>query len=539
MINLVFRSALVLALLFGLLFAVGMAVIVYFGLPSWLAVLFALGMLLLQYLLGPWIIQWIYKISWISPDDVDPVLSDFIAGVCAVKNIPLPRFGIIDDGNPNAFTFGHYPGDARLVVTRGLIELLDPEERQAVVAHELGHIAHWDFVVMTVAAAVPLVLYTLYITTRTMGRGRGRGKGNAAAVAGLVAAASFIAYLVSQYIVLLLSRVREYFADQFAGEVTQNPDTLSTALVKVAYGLAAAPKEEDETKDDRRMLAGRALGIFDPQVASNLALAGAGTGQVSLNVMQDAMKWDLWNPWAMFYELSSSHPLPAKRIRALENQTKAYGKMPSFTFRAEKLESYWDEFLVDLVARYLPFIGFLAGGALAVAVLLTAGWILGAAGVLLLVWGGTWFAQRRFSYPPDLDEPRKVSELVSEVKVSAIRPVPGTLKGEVIGRGVPGLFYSDDLVLQDDSGFIVLDYRQPIRIFEFLFGWLKAEDFIGKAGKAQGWYRRAPRPVFEMRRLVLDDGETVTSYYYPFVQAIVYIVLGLGVLGVLAQFLIG
>jgi heat shock protein HtpX len=119
--------------------------------------------------------------------------------------------------------------------------------------------------------------------------------------------------------------------------------------------------------------------------------------------------------------------------------------------------------------------------------------------------------------------------LISEVKVSGVRSIPCTLEGKIIGRGVPGLFYSDDLVLQDDTGFIVVDYRQPLRFLEFLFGWIKAESLIGRTGKVMGWYRRSPKPYFEMRKLVFDDGETVTSYSYPVVQFLVYagIVIGL------------
>jgi len=87
---------------------------------------------------------------------------------------------------------------------------------------------------------------------------------------------------------------------------------------------------------------------------------------------------------------------------------------------------------------------------------------------------------------------------------------------------VPGLFYSDDLVLQDETGFIVADYRQPLRFLEFLFGWLKAKDLIGAKGQAMGWYRRSPRPYLELRRLVLHSGKTVTSYVYPVTQFFVY-----------------
>ncbi len=535
MLNLFLRSILVLALLFGLLFAVGMAVLTYAGAPWWTAAIFALGVVFLQYLLGPWILQLIYKIEWTEPQAVDPELADFVNRICAEKRIPHPRFGLIHDGNPNAFTFGHYPGDARLVVTTGLVERLDSPERQAVVAHELGHIAHWDFVVMTIAAAVPLLLYILYRAMFSAGR-RSRKSGSYAAIIGLV---SYVVYILSHYIVLLLSRVREYYADQFSGQATGNPDALSTALVKVAYGLAAAPT--DKKKDDTRMEAARPFGIFDPRAAQSLALAaGASGGAITAETMEGAMKWGLWNPWAFFYELKSSHPLPAKRIRALEQQTVAQGGVPKFSFRAEQPESYWDEFLVDLFVNYLPAIGLIAGAVIVfISMLGGDSYLVGAGGLALLVWSITGWLKRLFSYRHDFKEARTVHSLIDEVKVSAVRAIPCTIEGQIIGRGIPGLFYSEDLVMQDSTGFIVADYRQPIRLFEFLFGWIKAEKLIGQRGKAMGWYRRSPRPYFELRKLVLEDGQTVTSYLYPFVQFFIYagMVLGLGL--VIWQVLMG
>ena len=116
---------------------------------------------------------------------------------------------------------------------------------------------------------------------------------------------------------------------------------------------------------------------------------------------------------------------------------------------------------------------------------------------------------------------------------------PCTLEGEIIGRGVPGLFYSEDLVLRDNTGFIIVDYRQPIRILEFLFGWLKAEELIGRRGKVMGWYRRGPRPYLEMRKLELDNGKTVTSYLYPVQQFFVYAGLALGIILTPMVFILG
>jgi heat shock protein HtpX len=533
MVNLLLRSTLVLALLFGLLFAVGMMIVAYFDLPIWTAIAFALATLALQYLIGPTIIQWIYKIRWVEPDQVSPELARFIEETCASRNLPHPRFGVIDDGNPNAFTFGHYPGDARLVVTRGLVELLSPAEVNAVVGHELGHIAHWDFVVMTVAAVVPLLLYIFARFAWGSGGGRRRRDKGSSGYIALAGLAAYVAYFVSQYIVLLLSRVREYYADRFAGEVTGQPDALSRALVKIAYGLARSP-QEGAKKDDTRMVAGRAFGIFDPKVAQSLALVGAGTGAVSTAAMTDAMKWDLWNPWAAWYELASSHPLPAKRIRAIEEQTEAVNQTPSFSFRAEQPESYWDEFLVDFAMNNLPGIGFLVGLGIAVAGVVARVPLAGA-GVGMLVWGTTWWLKRRFTYPRDIDQPRTVSELVGKVKVSRVRAVPGALRGRVIGKGIPGLYWSEDLVLQDQSGYILLDYRQPARLWETLFGLLQVDSLIGAQGEARGWFRRTPRPIFELRELELEDGRVVKTYVYPLGEFANYAVLALGVLVVIAQ----
>jgi Zn-dependent protease with chaperone function len=105
--SLVFRSVLVLTLLFGLVFAVGMMVNVFLGLPTSTAVFYAVFLIFLEYLLGPFILEWLFTIKWVEPEDLSPELAAFAKRVCAEPGIPLIRFGLIDDGNPNAFTFGH------------------------------------------------------------------------------------------------------------------------------------------------------------------------------------------------------------------------------------------------------------------------------------------------------------------------------------------------------------------------------------------------------------------------------------------------
>ena len=457
------RSVLVLAILFGLLFAVFMVIAVYFEFPVIIVVMGALGIVLFEYAIGPPLLDWIFRINWADPTMVDPELAQFIQQTCQQHKLKHPRFGIIEDGNPNAFTYGHYRGDARLVITRGILDLLDKEEQKAVVAHELGHIRNNDFVIMTLATAVPIVLYVLARSALYGSRSRGRGAGYLA----IVAAVSFVVYIISHYIAKLLSRVREYYADETSAKTTRDPNALSSGLIKIAYGLARAPSRKGDWERDRQGMirheVGKELGIFDPGMARSMALTASTSGETfSPAAMEGAMYWDLWNPWGRFYELGSTHPLPAKRIRRLTEVGAQMGVASKYRFDRPQPESYWDEFLVDVFFNFLPLI-------LPVIALISAifvfHWIspslVGLAvflGILFFTVGLGELIKTAYSYRRDFGD-REVADLVREIKVSSVRGVPAKLRGQIIGRGIPGLFWSEDLVLQDKTGFIVLNYH--------------------------------------------------------------------------------
>src|ERR1041385_4425294 len=226
------RSLIILLLLYGLLFAIGDLYMARNGVPLWGAIIFAVIFIGLQYLLSPHVIEWTLAIHWDEFKSELPVKNwEFIEKLCADRGLKVPRIGVIHSGTPNAFCFGRVPGDARLVVTSGLLEVLTPEESNAVLAHEIGHIEHWDFAVMTLAALVPLLLYQFYVYTERISNVR------------VIAYTAYLCYLLSQFVVLLLNRTREYFADHYSAEVTRTPDALSSALVKIAYGMVRAEGE--------------------------------------------------------------------------------------------------------------------------------------------------------------------------------------------------------------------------------------------------------------------------------------------------------
>lgn len=516
--SLFLRSAMTLVGLYALLGAVLIAAVEFGGVDLEWAVGLGIGILLLQFLLGPFFmdlsLKWMYQLSWVSPAELPPHLTKFVQKVCGDKGIEFPRFGVIDDGAPQAFTYGVTPNNARVVISRGILELLEPQEVEAVVAHELGHVVHWDMALMTVAQMVPLILYYIY---RTFIRARGKNSGNAK----LVAMVAYVLYIISEYVVLWFSRTREYHADRFSGEVTGSPSRLASALVKIAYGLAGQdtkPKESKEPEESKQRSpafeAIGAMGIFDGNAARGLAVAGFSeaatlTGDVDPANLKGAMRWDLWNPWAKWYELNSTHPLVAKRLQYLSSQAAHMGQEPYIVFSEVQPESYWDEFFVDLAIYLLPSVAL---------VLAAAYWLFSSGEVLpetlwrvlpvaLAALGAAMMVKYRFMYVSNYFSKATVATLLKSVKVSAVRPVPCQLAGTIIGRGIPGYIFSEDFVMKDATGIMFLDYRQPLGIWELLFGLLKAGEYQGKDVVVTGWYRRSPVPYVQIDTLTCDGAK--------------------------------
>ncbi len=225
-------STLVLVGLLGLVYAIGMLIAFkldiprQFILPASLG--FALVIVLLQYAIGPYLLDAILTVRWSSALELGPDFAAWNQRTCKTFKISKTRLGMIEDRSPNALTYGHGPWNGRVIITRGLMEVLEPEELKAVYAHELGHIKNRDFIIMTIVQALVLALYTFARGSRF-----GNSKNTFA-----IALVSYAAYWVSYYISLMFSRFREYMADYASAQILGNPNALCSALVKISYGLA-------------------------------------------------------------------------------------------------------------------------------------------------------------------------------------------------------------------------------------------------------------------------------------------------------------
>ena len=502
------RSLVILLALYGLVFAIGDAYLAQAGAPLWLALVFAVAFIGLQYLVAPWLIGWLMHIRWDL--ELPAANREFVERLCAERHLKVPRLGMIESGTPNAFSFGHVPADSRVVVTTGLIDVLQPEEVNAVLAHEIGHIEHWDFAVMTIAALAPLILYQLYVFTRRSDKARA------------VAYSAYIAYLVSQFVVLLLNRTREYFADHYAAQVTNAPDALSSALIKIAYGMVKAEGEFGEAmagaskKEKARLQRSHSLtgslalmGISNVRSGAALALGAANPSEAAA-----VMRWDLVNPWARLYELSSTHPLTALRVRALNRDAEALHQAPRYQLPSDQ-RIQWGSFPLEAILWALPWVS----GAALISAFALREWLAGldiqlsygtAPGLLMLA-GASWILRTWYRYHGEFQQ-ASIGRLIEDVEVSEMRPKAVRLEGEILGRGVPGAFWSPDLVLRDSTGILFVLYRQSIPFARILFATTAADSYIGQKVTIEGWFRRGLRPYVEMSTLTGEDGKTRRAY---------------------------
>lgn len=300
-------------LLFGVLFALISVIIYYFDLGLYLVLPLAVLLIIFQWLISPAIIASSSKLRYLERGE-NPFLEKTVQNLAAKSGVPLPKIAVVPDETPNAFVFGR-TASTTLAIHEGLLRNFRPEEIEAVIAHEIGHIKHKDVVIMTVASVVPLVSYLIARRIFWTPGGRRKDIGSIA----LVTAVSYLVYVVSQLLVLYLSRSREFYADTYSAYLTGEPHNLRSALAKISYELSLSSKEPSGL---------RAFYIGDPgeskeetktiiQKKSEYDLDRDGVldeHELELAMQKEAQR----SPFGQANDLFSTHPSTFRRILLLK-----------------------------------------------------------------------------------------------------------------------------------------------------------------------------------------------------------------------------
>jgi heat shock protein HtpX len=269
------------------------------------------------------------------------------------------------------------------------------------------------------------------------------------------------------------------------------------------------------------------------------------SGRISKRSVEATAGWDLFNPWAKYFQIFSTHPLTAKRIQRLNEQCGTYGVPVEYDFSGAKKikeqqvgKSMAGEFITDLFVKSLPTIIFI------ILIALSAIWIFGFFEILpivtlttinnlILLWavgfvimGFGVIIRTSFMYRKGFT-PDNTVELKTTINVSPVRPVPSIIEGEIIGKGIAGYWLSEDLYFMDNTGLMYIDYRFGFRLVDFWWALTKADRLVGQNVKIQGWYRRGPSPYFQVDTIWTQDGKRYRNYsrHMTYILAAIFFII--------------
>ena len=260
------RMTLTLFLLGALYVGLVVAVIAFVRSPGGAVAvaLIAVGMAFWQWWSSDKVAMRAMRAREVSPEEA-PELHGMIDRLCALADMPKPRVGVADMAVPNAFATGRSPERSVVCVTTGILQTLDAEELEAVLAHELSHVAHRDVLVMTVASSAGIAAGLLMRFAQFGGMGRSRNNNSALPAVLVAVVVALVVYAVSFLSLRLLSRYRELSADRAGAYLTLKPAALASALQKISGEATAIP-----TRDLRGAGAASALCIV-PALSGGLS----------------------------------------------------------------------------------------------------------------------------------------------------------------------------------------------------------------------------------------------------------------------------
>lgn len=309
------RLYLLLAILFAIIYALVTVIGVSIGITNfYFYLIFSLFLMFIQYMIGPRLVEWSMRVRYVERNQY-PQLHQMVEELASRAKIPKPRVGIAAIPIPNAFAFGRNLNDGRVCVTEGITRLLNQDELQAVLGHEISHLKNRDVLTITLLSVIPMIFYRIAWHMFLFGGSRNRQRGSNTALVGL---AAFLFYFITNLLVLYASRIREYFADRGSVLLGNNPAWLASGLYKLVYGSARVDKQILKETEGLK-----AFFVNDPSRALNeirelRTLDLDRSGDIDPNELEVLQNKRIQLSFGdKLLELLSTHPNMLKRVKQL------------------------------------------------------------------------------------------------------------------------------------------------------------------------------------------------------------------------------
>jgi len=228
-------------IILGILYVVFLSILHYLGV-GYIPLAFIAGvMIMAQWYFSDKIVLWTSGAKIVTKEEY-PQLHNIVENLVNKNSIPKPKVAVVNSGVPNAFATGKSPRSSLIAVTTGILGLLDDEELEAVIGHELTHVRNRDVLVLTLASVFSTLAWYLAQFSFFGGyQSRNRDSGNATVIVIFVA---IVTWVVSFLIIRAISRYREYSADRGGAIMTGRPDKLADALMKISGKMNKIPVNE-------------------------------------------------------------------------------------------------------------------------------------------------------------------------------------------------------------------------------------------------------------------------------------------------------
>ena len=528
--------------------------------------------LLVLFVAMPWlwdgILRYFYGLQFYNSRYLDTYSSPsrkLLHRRCRAWGWKVPKIGILPFDAPVAMTYGHFPRTTRIVVSQGLLEQLEAEEIAAVYAGELGHVLQWDFAIMSWGTLLCQIPYLLYWKTAQWGDSVLAKQaatdsayekyilGMSVVGAVVFSVVGYTLYWLGRWPLLLLSRWRCLRSDRLATNLTNHPNALSRALVKISLGIV----RDIQTQGQTHWLLESCDLLFP--IGHRQAMAASQNylrhrQDRSQSAVVELFPFDCHHPYRRWLLLNNSHPLLGERLLYLARYAQVLRVEPEFDPPETKGQRQkagvaltWHNVIVKLRpiwrSRQLyhqgaPYFGLLAGMGFAL-MLILVGWI-GKVGYMQAIY---WLWRDRFwilygaslvgfslgcfwrtnSLFPDIEATPAIqdsNELPSNAQTMPVESPSVALQGRLLGRRGLGNLLGQDLILHCRRDLVKLNGVSPLDVYKF-FSRRQPHVWQWRSSslKVIGWFRQGATPWIDVE--TWQKNQQVSHSHHPIWYTIV------------------